>query len=120
MDIITISVEKLKAILSENRELIQKDIEKAINTVNNKDDRMTVKDVAEFLSLKEPTIYNKVYANLIPHSRIGRKLIFSRKELQDWIDKGCPSPAREKANNFFIKESLEGDINEPTHKANKN
>ncbi len=36
----------------------------------------------------KPTIYSLCHARLIPHSKQGKQLYFSRKELTDWLKSG--------------------------------
>jgi excisionase family DNA binding protein len=49
------------------------------------DQYLTIEQVAEFLNLKTPTIYTKVYKREIPYHKTGRKLMFSKRELTNWI-----------------------------------
>jgi excisionase family DNA binding protein len=46
---------------------------------------ITVKEAAEFLSIKEKTIYYLVTQGLIPHYRIGKMVRFSKEELETWM-----------------------------------
>jgi excisionase family DNA binding protein len=52
------------------------------------DDLMTIDEVAEFLKLGKPTIYNLVSASKIPNSKVGKRLYFSRKKILKWIESG--------------------------------
>lgn len=54
-------------------------------------DGLTVEDAARFLmELGYPatrsTLYHLVYKNTIPHKKIGRRTIFSKKELRVWLE----------------------------------
>lgn len=52
----------------------------------NTDERLlTVDDVAAMLRLKRQTIYNKVSANEIPHTKIGGALRFRRADIDAWL-----------------------------------
>jgi len=46
---------------------------------------ITVKEAAEFLSIKEKTLYYLVTQGLIPHYRIGKMVRFSKEELEAWM-----------------------------------
>jgi excisionase family DNA binding protein len=46
---------------------------------------ITVKEAAEFLSIKEKTIYYLVNQDLIPHYRIGKMVRFSKEEIETWM-----------------------------------
>lgn len=50
------------------------------------DDRCFLKDAIEITGLKSSTIYKLTMENKIPHSHFGRKLVFSRRELNIWIE----------------------------------
>jgi excisionase family DNA binding protein len=56
---------------------------------------MTADEVATLLGLDRKTVYD--YANLgeIPHIRLGRKLLFSRRALMAWLS-SCEVASREK------------------------
>jgi excisionase family DNA binding protein len=47
---------------------------------------MTVKELAEYINVKEKTIYNFVEKRLIPHYRLNRIIRFRKKEIDKWID----------------------------------
>ena len=42
---------------------------------------------ADYLGLAKSTIYKMTSSRLIPHSKVSRKIIFMRNELEDWITK---------------------------------
>jgi len=46
---------------------------------------ITVKDAANFLSIKGKTIYYLVNHGLIPHYRIGKMVRFNKDELENWM-----------------------------------
>ncbi len=46
---------------------------------------ITVKEAAEFLSIKEKTLYYLVTHGLIPHYRIGKMVRFNKEELDTWM-----------------------------------
>lgn len=54
-------------------------------------DGMTVEDAARFLTEQgipttRATLYNQVYKNTIPYKKVGRRTVFSKKELLTWIE----------------------------------
>ena len=54
-------------------------------------DGMTVEDAARFLTKQgipttRATLYNQVYKNTIPYKKVGRRTVFSKKELLTWIE----------------------------------
>lgn len=78
-----IIIEKLERI--EN--LIQ-----AMNTTNNaiqhadlQPSIMTVKQVANYLSLSTSTIYGYTSSNNIPHAKRGKKVYFNKVAIDEWV-----------------------------------
>lgn len=52
------------------------------------DSLLNVQQAAELLDLSTPTIYGLVHKAQIPVCKRGKRLYFSKKELNDWIMKG--------------------------------
>ncbi|MFD1851402.1 helix-turn-helix domain-containing protein [Oceanobacillus bengalensis] len=46
---------------------------------------MTVKEVADYIGLHTDTIYDLVRENKIPHFRIGRKILFTKETIDNWV-----------------------------------
>ena len=62
-----------------------------------KTDNLTMVEAIDYLAeLGAPTprssIYNLVFRGQIPHRKIGRRTIFSRKELQVWVESRTVRP----------------------------
>ncbi|RZL07324.1 MAG: DNA-binding protein [Pedobacter sp.] len=53
-----------------------------------RDDLLTIKQAAEFLSLSVPTLYTKVSRKEIPVNKPGKRLYFSTVELSEWVRSG--------------------------------
>ena len=51
-------------------------------------DILDVDEAAILLRVSKKTVYNRVKAGTSPHARVGRKLLFSRQKLQQWIALG--------------------------------
>ncbi len=49
-------------------------------------DIMTIKDVAEYLKLKENTAYKLAAEGKIPGFKVGGSWQFKRSEIEKWID----------------------------------
>ncbi|PAW94637.1 hypothetical protein CKK33_14505 [Mucilaginibacter sp. MD40] len=77
-----------------------------------KDDLLNLEEAAAFLKISEASLYTKVSRKEIPFSKPGKRLYFSRTELQEWISKARHKTANEirsqlnksnaKFNNRFI------------------
>lgn len=60
----------------------------------------------EVTRLAKPTIYGLVSERKIPHSKCGKKLYFSRKELKEWLTNGkrkTQDEIADEAANFDLK-----------------
>ena len=50
------------------------------------DDILTIKEVAEYLKIKEKTAYRLVAEGKIPGFKVGGSWRFRRSEIETWID----------------------------------
>ena len=46
---------------------------------------LTADDVAELLGLNRKTVYDAARRGQIPHRRVGRRLLFERGSIVDWL-----------------------------------
>ena len=51
-------------------------------------DILDVEEAAALLKVSKKTVYTRVKANTIPYARLGRKLLFHRQSLVQWIAEG--------------------------------
>ena len=63
-------------------------IKPAPATIKN-GDILDVDEAAALLKVSKKTLYNRVKNNRIPHARLGRKLLFSRAKLTQWVSDGA-------------------------------
>ena len=47
---------------------------------------MSVAEVSKFINMSAPTIYNYAKNDKIPYHRRGKKLIFKKQEIEDWLE----------------------------------
>ena len=47
---------------------------------------MRADEVRQMLGIGRNTLYNWCELNIIPHKRVGRLILFSRKRIQEWLD----------------------------------
>lgn len=67
---------------------------------------LTIQQASELIFLSVPTIYGLVSRGGIPHSKLGKRLYFSKQELLDWIKTGRKKTSAEiatEADNFLSK-----------------
>ena len=58
---------------------------KANKPVNIEPDVMNVDETAALLRVSRDTVYEAAGRGELPHRRIGRRLVFSRAALLDWL-----------------------------------
>lgn len=52
-----------------------------------KSDFITIREVAEYLKIKEKTVYKLASENVIPGFKVGGSWRFSKTEIEQWVDK---------------------------------
>ncbi len=52
-----------------------------------KSDFITIREVAEYLKIKEKTAYKLASENVIPGFKVGGSWRFSKTEIEQWVDK---------------------------------
>jgi excisionase family DNA binding protein len=90
-----------KAIRNELRNYFEQQEEK-----EREDEIGGIELALELTGLAKPTIYSLVSTRKIPHSKRGKKLYFSRKELKEWLKEGKRKTRDEiadEAANFDLK-----------------
>lgn len=50
-------------------------------------DTISVKEASRILGMSQYTLYYWAQARKIPHYRIGRRVLFSRSDLAEWLNK---------------------------------
>jgi excisionase family DNA binding protein len=72
-------------IILEKLNSIEKAIEK-LNTVSIEDQEfMNIEQVSSFIGLAKPTVYGLIHDRKIPHFKAGKRLLFKKSEVVDWI-----------------------------------
>lgn len=82
-DLNLITGEDLKKLAKELYQLSKKEAEE-----NIQEDILNAKQAAKLLDLSPATIYGKTHRNDIPFFKQGKKLLFSRAALIEWLRKG--------------------------------
>ena len=76
---------------AEIRLMLREEIQKALseipkkNNADNNDDFITIEGASEFTSIAVATLYDYTHKKKIPFNKVGKKLIFSKKQLSEWI-----------------------------------
>ncbi len=76
----------------ELKSFIETAVEKAIDTSNinqrvieEENEHLTIKEASTFTNIAVATLYDYTHKRKIPFNKVGKKLIFSKKELTAWI-----------------------------------
>ncbi len=101
----SLSVEQFKAILDEKFKHFQQPHTKT--NVIYETDNTNIDWVSENFNIPKGTIRSKVSKREMPCKKRGKPLIFSKKEIIEWVEKGKPkieeeiefAPVRKKRNN---------------------
>jgi excisionase family DNA binding protein len=49
-------------------------------------DYLTVKELCLWIRLSRSKVYALVTANVVPHIKVGGKILFDKQKIKDWID----------------------------------
>ena len=76
--------------ISELEQLITDSVQKCLNNTLHpaqpaKSDLIGIDEACDITGWLKPTIYKKSFLGEIPCSRLGKRLVFSRKELTAWM-----------------------------------
>ena len=82
--------------LNELELLIQNSVERAMNAHSAKqieqsdqlDEFLTIPQAAKLLHLSVPTMYGKTHRNELPFMKRGKRVLFSKKQLIEYIEQG--------------------------------
>jgi len=91
-----------------NIETLLLDLKHSSITINNQTDTktlLTIQDAATLLHLSVPTLYGYVSKSIIPVSKQGKRLYFSKEELTDWVKAGRKKTISEIQSDSYLKSS---------------
>ena len=74
-------------------------------------DILDVDEAAALLKVSKKTVYNRVKNNRIPHARLGRKLLFSRAKLTQWVSDGADLAIRAEGGEQLTLDQFTGMLN---------
>lgn len=70
-------------------------------------DRIDVDEVSVITGLKIPQIYKLTHRNEIPFKKFGKRLVFSRKEILQWVERQTKQPMKRTAVEEALSASAE-------------
>ncbi len=81
-----LTVQELRNILSEEIRKIFAESPLAHRT--NSPEYLTIRELSKMLNLAVPSIYGMVHRRLIPFIKRGKKLIFEKSQIEEWLKNG--------------------------------
>ena len=93
--LISISVQELKVLIEQSvkkavQEIVQHNDISLPTTVQEKEKSslyLNIQQASQFTHMAIATLYDYTHKKKIPFSKIGKRLLFSKKELSEWIQK---------------------------------
>ena len=81
-----LTVAEIRTMLREEvRQAMKESLHMQEQSNEKEDDFMTIQEAAKFLSLAVPSVYGLVYQRKIPHIKRGKRLIFEKKQIIEWL-----------------------------------
>ncbi len=77
-----------------------------VDTSEQEDEFLTIQQAAKLLHLSVPTMYGKTHRNELPFMKRGKRVLFSKKQLIEYIEQGrnfTNDELREHAHEFLKK-----------------
>ncbi|HVD99519.1 MAG TPA: helix-turn-helix domain-containing protein [Cytophagaceae bacterium] len=85
-EVILISLDQLEG-------MVERVVRKVISEEKNgsssiKDEILDIRQAAEYLHIPFRSIYNLTYKRLIPHFKKGKRVLFNKESLNEWVKSG--------------------------------
>ena len=98
-----LSVTEVRKMLREEVQAVIKDIQlpQAVEEIN---ELLSIQEVAKFINMAVPSVYGLVHFKKIPHIKRGKRLIFEKKQIIDWLQSGRQKTLQDiqaEADNYF-------------------
>lgn len=83
--LMSLTEDEFKAYLKTSIKEALQENQPAVSSIGNAEDFLTVKQASEFTHIPVATLYDYTHKQRIPFNKVGKKLLFSRKDLVSWI-----------------------------------
>ncbi len=79
--------------VQEVRNMLSEEVKKALNETpqlqgNQLPEYLTIQELSEMINLAVPSIYGMVHRKQIPYVKRGKKLIFEKSQIEEWLKNG--------------------------------
>lgn len=85
LNIVQISPEQFSDLITKT---INKAVKQALDDNRDKERLLTLKDTSQYLNLSIQTLYSYTSRKTIPYIKKGKKLLFRKKDLDEWLKEG--------------------------------
>lgn len=82
-----LSVQEVRQMLREEVRTVLKEYQPLLKQHNEKD-LMTIEEVSEYINMAVTSIYGLVHRKQIPHIKRSKRLIFEKKQINEWLQSG--------------------------------
>jgi len=83
-----LTILEVRNMLREEVRQALRDYNQNANKGNPDNDLLNIQEVAEMLNLAVPSIYGLVHRRQIPYIKRGKKLIFEKSQVEEWLKNG--------------------------------
>lgn len=79
--------------VTEVRKMLREEVQAAINGIKfpkteDTNELLTIQEVAKFINMAVPSVYGLVHFKKIPHIKRGKRLIFEKNQIRNWLLSG--------------------------------
>jgi excisionase family DNA binding protein len=82
-----LSVQEVRQMLREEVRTVLKEYQ-PLQKEDDSYDLMTIEEVADFINMAVPSVYGLVHRKKIPHIKRGKRLIFEKIQIIEWLKSG--------------------------------
>jgi len=82
-----LSVQEVRAMLREEVRTALKDLQPQ-PAKEESNELMTIEEVANYIHMAVPSVYGLVHFRKIPHIKRGKRLIFEKQQITEWLHAG--------------------------------
>lgn len=83
-----LSVQEVRQMLREEVRTVFKEYQSHNNQDENEHNLMTIEQVASFINMAVSSVYGLIHRKQIPHIKRGKRLIFEKKQIVEWLQSG--------------------------------
>lgn len=83
-----LTIPEVRKMLREELQAVMKDCQIPQQSAINTNQLLTIQEVAKYINMAVPSVYGLVHHKKIPHIKRGKRLIFERTQIVEWLTLG--------------------------------